>query len=526
MDFSKFKKVHEDHHSSTLMHPEGHQIKIAKSGLSPKLKEQLKKLPMHFDEGGGVPTESIPLDLNPSPPMENQGPVMAPQFNFNPFSGPASVEAKEIATEQPTQAIPQQQSTQAPPHFSMPDRAPSASPVGIPGVDSIKGMQAGYDQRATGIQQQVEAQGQLGQQEAEAAERNASAMQKVMADHEQHYQVLDGEIQNTIKDIQDPKNYINPNHYINSKSTLGKVSTAIGLILGGIGGGLLGQENPAMKFLQSQIQNDVEAQKANLGQKNNILSAYFHQMGNLNDATKMTYAFYNDLYSNDIKKAMAQSKNPMAQALGNQALGQLKIEKQQALGPLALKKSIFDSMKNGNISHIDPAELVPHMVPKEHQDKAFGEIKAAENTAKMGDSIKSAFEQAVKENTAVKTGFGLARTPGSVYALHQAMQPTFADLEGTVRQAAMDNTFKNITPAAGDSDHTIETKRKSLHEYLQSKQSAPTARGYGIDLSKFSRTSYNPEMRLPPQQQQWIQWAKSNPSDPKSSLVLKKLGVQ
>jgi len=69
------------------------------------------------------------------------------------------------------------------------------------------------------------------------------------------------------------------------------------------------------------------------------------------------------------------------------------------------------------------------------------------------------------------------------------MQPTFKDLEGTVRQAAMDNTFKNITPQPGDKDYTVETKRQALLDYLQSKASASTAKGYGIDLHRFESTA-------------------------------------
>jgi hypothetical protein len=73
--------------------------------------------------------------------------------------------------------------------------------------------------------------------------------------------------------------------------------------------------------------------------------------------------------------------------------------------------------------------------------------------------------------------------------LHQALQPTFKDLEGTVRQAAMDNTFKNLTPAAGDTDATIAQKRQGLIQYLQSKASAPRAKSFGRDSDKFQSTS-------------------------------------
>jgi protein tyrosine phosphatase (PTP) superfamily phosphohydrolase (DUF442 family) len=138
----------------------------------------------------------------------------------------------------------------------------------------------------------------------------------------------------------------------------------------------------------------------------------------------------------------------------------------------------------------DPAKLVPGLVPKEKQEAVYKEIESAENTRRMADSIMSAFDQAVKDTRGLRPGAAsYIKTPRSALALHQAMQPTFKDLEGTVRQAAMDNTFKNITPVGIDSAQDIATKRAALQAYLQSKISAPTARAYGIDLAKFESTA-------------------------------------
>jgi hypothetical protein len=145
----------------------------------------------------------------------------------------------------------------------------------------------------------------------------------------------------------------------------------------------------------------------------------------------------------------------------------------------------------------DPAKLVPSYVPKEHQAKALAEIEGAENTRRMGKEIMDSFDQAVKDTSGITGGVtSLVKTPRSAMALHQAMQPTFKDLEGTVRQAAMDNTFKNITPSPFDTPTDIATKRQALQEYLKSKASSPTARAYGIDLTQFDSTKpYESELK-------------------------------
>lgn len=52
LNLSKFKKVFENKHSATLKHPDGHDIKIAKTGLNEKSLKELAALPMHMAEGG------------------------------------------------------------------------------------------------------------------------------------------------------------------------------------------------------------------------------------------------------------------------------------------------------------------------------------------------------------------------------------------------------------------------------------------------------------------------------------------
>ena len=82
--------------------------------------------------------------------------------------------------------------------------------------------------------------------------------------------------------------HIDPNHYMANRSTGQKIAQAIGLFLSGIGSGMLHQENPMIKVLQSQIDNDIQSQKDDLAAKQNrsktLLSANLQQFGNLKDA--------------------------------------------------------------------------------------------------------------------------------------------------------------------------------------------------------------------------------------------------
>jgi hypothetical protein len=64
MDLSRFKKIASDGKVSTLRHSRGHEIKIAHSGLSPKMREHLDGMPVHLAEGGD------PAAIDPESPAE------------------------------------------------------------------------------------------------------------------------------------------------------------------------------------------------------------------------------------------------------------------------------------------------------------------------------------------------------------------------------------------------------------------------------------------------------------------------
>lgn len=143
----------------------------------------------------------------------------------------------------------------------------------------------------------------------------------------------------------------------------------------------------------------------------------------------------------------------------------------------------------------DPAILARHMVPKEQQEKVFKEIERAENIKKMRQTILDAFDQAASDTDGLGRIGSMIRTPRSVNALHGNLMTTLQDVEGSVREAAAQSLKDNFTPKGSDTSDDKATRRQALSDYLDSKMSAPIARGNGIDLTKFSRTSSPPEVK-------------------------------
>lgn len=147
---------------------------------------------------------------------------------------------------------------------------------------------------------------------------------------------------------------------------------------------------------------------------------------------------------------------------------------------------------NGAKRTMDPSDLVSTTVPPDQRSKVFDEIKAAQNTAKSAPQILAAFDRAAKEVHAADFVPGMHNADQK--ALHALMGPTFQDVEGTVRQAAMDNMNENTTPQFLDNANSIARKRAALVGYLTSKSAAPTAKGFGIDLSQYQTTHVDPKI--------------------------------
>lgn len=319
------------------------------------------------------------------------------------------------------------------------------------------------------------------------------------------------------------ENQINPDRYMQNMSTGNRILSAIGLILGGAGGGASGR-NVALDTLNRAIDHDIRAQELDRSEKMNLLKMNREMMA---DEIQANVATRNQMFS------LAQAKIQQAQAMTSNAQTKLQllglyadIEKQKAQNRLQLAL-LQGGQGSDSLENADPSRLVGMMIQNPaDRATAFKEVQAAQNTVKMKKAIMESFEQAAKENTVLKTGAGFIRTPGSVLALHQHMMPTFVDLEGSATEGKIHATLKNITPQPGDTEYTVGQKRRMLLEYLQSKASAPVTNAYGINLQNFASTSHNPVMSMSPRERQYYNYAMRYPNSPVSIDFKRKMGIE
>lgn len=356
---------------------------------------------------------------------------------------------------------------------------------------TLGALQKGLGMQQSGLQQEAAAQGALGKREATMLDQYTQQVAQRQQDFEAKTADLNNMIKNTSNELATAK--IDPKHYLGDMSTAGKVSTAIGLILGGIGGGLSGRGgNVALDVLNKQIDRDIESQKANIDKKTNLLSANMRQFGNLKDAEMMTRAMMQDQISNQLKMEAAKAQDPIAKARAMQAAGQLEASNAQVIGTLAARQTLMGG-QGGNIS---PETKIRAFVPENQQKDYFKELQDMQNTVKARDSVLGAFEKLNQINTVGGRMLSPLQTARQVDAIKKPITAMLSkETAGrfTEQDAAM---LDSIWPMVGDSQQVIAEKRQRLNNLITEKMNFPMLKPLGITPEGMSRFGAGGEKRF------------------------------
>lgn len=341
--------------------------------------------------------------------------------------------------------------------------------------------QAGLDQAKQGIFAQQQAESQQAAIQGKALNDAITAQHLQQATYQQHYSDLDKERQNFQADIQNQ--HIDPQHYMNSLGTGQKLGTALALILGGIGSGGDPSKNPAMQFLQSNIDRDINAQKANLGKSENLLSANMHQFGNMRDAADMTRIQQTDILSNQLKQAAAKATDLGAKARALQAAGQLDMSTAQLQGQMAMRKTILSGMSSGQVQ---PEQVIRAIVPDKEQEQARKELQTAQKDQALRNDTLKAFDAV----NSLSSGVGNAINPQSYKQADavwgSTMDKLTRDTSGRVTPETV-ALMSTLRPARTDTASTTAVKRAKLNDILSQNMHYPTLDTYGI--KGFSNTA-------------------------------------
>lgn len=302
--YKGFKKVSDDKDKSVLAHENGHKITIVKKGLSKKLQKDLEALPIHQAEGSEEPIEA-PEEEVPGA----TGPAMGASSSIGaaqePEAPPSNIMSSTMGgtPEAPANAAPQPTQEQ---------EDPNASIKMVPGGEEKL---AGIEGASKALQTQADTMAGLQKNWAVAQEKAANDLKAQLAETINTRDMVTRDIMS---------NHIRPNAYLQDMGVGGKIATAIGLFLGGIGSAKTGQPNPALQFLNDQINRNLEAQKVEMGNKHNLLSALEKQYGDKLTAANMFRAIDANVTASKMEQAAMTSQSAQAKANALMGVGALK----------------------------------------------------------------------------------------------------------------------------------------------------------------------------------------------------------
>ncbi len=483
----KYKFVSEDENMFHVEHPDGSTFAIAKSAVGPGVHKQIKALePVKMAEGGEVddtPAQAVieePVAAQPSGPV---GPVGAgemgdlSQYFQAPQSAPEAIgSAGPGMAPAPIRTPAQDEAQQA----MLPESQPMAAEQPTPQTAMNQAQMGALNAKENAIKQAGAVQAGTFQQEANTFDKLAQDQMKVDQESAKTLEPLRARSQELFNGIQNGT--VDHNRLYHNMGTGNKILAAISVALSGLGSGLTGKPNIAMDVIQKSIDRDIESQKIDIGKKQNLFSENLRLIGDEKAAAMATKAQLLSSAQAKIQSFAAQRGSAQANLQSQVMMTDLQIQKQQ----LEQKASMYALASKGG--DVNPAALVPHLVPGPHQESVYKELERAMNTKKYHDQIMQNFDQAAADMRGAGRVGSIIKTPRSLGALDQSLQPTFSDIDHTVREAAMNHARDNIMPSKFDTDADTRTRRNALEGYLTSKSSAPRAKSFGIDLDRFGST--------------------------------------
>src|SRR5882724_2231190 len=414
-----------------------------------------------------------PLPL-PLPPVHIQNAV-ASADNETPTIKKAVIEAPETQTYQP------------PPVQQAPGGMPQIQPNDPYGIKTQTAAQMqGFGGVRTGMQGEAEAQKQMSEAQQPLLEQNVQQVQDLQKTYQDNLNKMMQEHSAFTQDLQNQ--HIDPNHALNSMGAGSKFLTLAGVFLGGLGSGFTGTGNQALELMKNQIDKDVEAQRLELGKKENLLSANMQMFPHMAQAMEMTKANIAEALKAQIAATANKYQNPLIQARAQQAMGYLDAEK---IAPALRMGAMMGSMTSGQGSQqTDPTKQLMMLemsgvISKDQSAAARKELANAQERIAARDHAMDVFNQLNKINTVGNRIGPPIQTPKEVGALIENAATMLAREEaGRVNEYEYAGA-KKAFPAPGDNAQTVKIKLPNLLGIINPKIISTTLSGMGIDPEKF-----------------------------------------
>lgn len=194
----------------------------------------------------------------------------------------------------------------------------------------------GFGQKLGGIQEAANLAGKVAKQNEAIYNEQLQKQAEVQKQFQENYKKYQEDHDNIMHDIQ--ANHISPDNYWKDHS---KLLTGLGIILAGFNPS--DKPNAALDFLNKQMERNLDAQKAEMGKRNNLLSALQHQYGDSVTATTMFNTIQRGMIADKLQQIANQNGGAQAQATAKQLAGELKMQNAQQIGQNAMRATMLKS---------------------------------------------------------------------------------------------------------------------------------------------------------------------------------------
>lgn len=389
-------------------------------------------------------------------------------------------------------------------------QAPVQADISQPQLSGLDALKSGMQQQYNAIRDQSAATSKIFGDTQADLQKQSEANAKAYTDWEVENKKLAADV---------AQGHVDPTKFVGNMSTPQKVGTAIGLILGGIGSGLAGGENPAIQYLHKQIDQDIDAQKANIGNKQNLLSINLKQLGNMRDAQALTKANMLEIANIKLKQAEANAQDPIAKARLATERAKIDMSIQQAIAPIKQRQQVIQGLQQGTIK---PEQAVNVLVDPKDRDEARKEL-ASLNSYKTGvQNLTDLYKEAQKigsvegsiPGSKSKAKFGAIRAQISMELRKQLKG------QGPISDRDAEEVINPLLPEITNRGVQVDEKLGGATNMLKGgiKNGFQYLNQYGIPAD----TSVN---HLTSEENKYLKWAKQNPG-PKADEVIKRLSVR
>ncbi len=340
LNFKDWKLASSDGNVATLKHARGHEMKISVKSLPKIQREQIMRLAkiQEYKDGGAVQKfadnpDGVQADNSAADPQPVQQPAAPAPVQLTINNGPSAAPPATAAAPAPN---PVQSAAAAPVKAEVPQGVSAPGPVngvlhpgGQPNPNAI--LQSG--QAGVAGQRAVD----IGSSQAAipVEQSQIKAEQESQANIQRRMNMMENETQALYGDINSGK--IDPSRIMTVPR---KITSGIGLILGGLGAGKLGStDNPAMRMLNAQIDRDIDAQKTSFNNKSTILGAYEKLFGRGVEAETMARNAMLEVYKHQLNLIKDQLGTPQANATANMLSGNIATQQGENVKKGALRVS-------------------------------------------------------------------------------------------------------------------------------------------------------------------------------------------